>query len=111
VVSVRYKEKESADLCVKLMSGRFFAGQRVVAEIYDGHTKYESQKSKEELEEEEKQRLDRYARWLEAEEEKSKAERGAAPSFASEGSGQKEAGVEEEEGEGQVRIAADAPTP
>ncbi|KAG0282548.1 hypothetical protein BGZ96_000366 [Linnemannia gamsii] len=112
VVSVRYKEKESADLCVKLMSGRFFAGQRVVAEIYDGHTKYESQKSKEELEEEEKQRLDRYAKWLESEEEKSKAEKGVAPSFstASEGGGQKRAEAEED-GEGQVRIAADAPTP
>lgn len=109
-MSVRYKEKESADLCVRLMSGRFFAGQRVVAEIYDGHTKYESQKTKEELEEEEKQRLDRYAKWLESEEEKSKAERGLAPS-ASEGNGQKETEAEEEEGEGQVRIAADAPTP
>ncbi|KAF9124155.1 hypothetical protein BGW39_008411 [Mortierella sp. 14UC] len=100
VVSVRFKEKESAELCVKLMSGRFFAGQRVVAEIYDGHTKYESQKSKEELEEEEKQRLDRYAKWLETEEEKSKAEKAAAS-----GGG----GEADEEGEG--RIAADAPTP
>ncbi|GJJ78511.1 HIV Tat-specific factor 1 [Entomortierella parvispora] len=72
VVSVRYKDKESAELCVKLMSGRYFAGQRVEAEIYDGHTKYESTKTKEELEEEEKQRLDRYAKWLEAEEERAK---------------------------------------
>ncbi|KAF9149421.1 hypothetical protein BG015_008796 [Linnemannia schmuckeri] len=103
VVSVRYKDKESADLCVKLMSGRFFAGQRVVAEIYDGHTKYESQKSKEELEEEEKQRLDRYAKWLETEEEKSKAERGASKSFADD--------WKKEEGKEQVQIAADAPTP
>ncbi|KAG9063561.1 hypothetical protein KI688_004446 [Linnemannia hyalina] len=101
VVSVRYKDKESADLCVKLMSGRFFAGQRVVAEIYDGHTKYESQKSKEELEEEERQRLDRYAKWLEAEEERSKAERGV-------GTG---SGGGEEGREGEEKIAADAPTP
>ncbi|KAF8931658.1 hypothetical protein BGZ47_011738 [Haplosporangium gracile] len=103
VVSVRYKDKESADLCVKLMSGRFFAGQRVVAEIYDGHTRYESQKSKEELEEEEKQRLDRYAKWLEAEEEKSKAERRASESSADD--------RKEDEGKEQVRLAADAPTP
>ncbi|KAG0059908.1 hypothetical protein BGZ89_012711 [Linnemannia elongata] len=104
VVSVRYKDKESADLCVKLMSGRFFAGQRVVAEIYDGHTKYESQKSKEELEEEEKQRLDRYAKWLEAEEERSKAERGVGL-----GSGSSSGGGEAD-GEGEGKIAADAPT-
>lgn len=104
-MSVRYKDKESAELCVKLMSGRFFAGQRVVAEIYDGHTKYESQKSKEELEEEEKQRLDRYAKWLEAEEERSKAERGVGL-----GSGSSSGGGEVD-GEGEGKIAADAPTP
>ncbi|ORZ27874.1 hypothetical protein BCR41DRAFT_299494 [Lobosporangium transversale] len=72
VVSVRFKDKESAELCVRLMSGRYFAGQKVVAEIYDGHTKYDVKKSKEELEQEEKQRLDRYAKWLESEEEKEK---------------------------------------
>ncbi|KAG0213657.1 hypothetical protein BGX28_003810 [Mortierella sp. GBA30] len=99
VVSVRFKDKESADLCVKFMSGRFFAGQRVLAEIYDGHTKYEVQKSKEELEEEEKQRLDRYAKWLETEEENSKKAQAqqiqSTVSDASEG----------------PKIAADAPTP
>ncbi|KAF9919620.1 hypothetical protein FBU30_010731 [Linnemannia zychae] len=95
VVSVRFKDKESAELCVKLMSGRYFAGQRVAAEIYDGHTKYESHKTKEELEEEEKQRLERYAKWLEAEEEKSKAEKSIVPESTA----------------GEERIAADAPTP
>ncbi|KAF9101821.1 hypothetical protein BGX29_005238 [Mortierella sp. GBA35] len=113
VVSVRYKDKESAELCVKLMSGRYFAGQRVVAEIYDGHTRYESQKSKEELEEEEKQRLDRYAKWLESEEEKSKAaETAVAATGASSESGARTGGQRaEQDDEGQYRIAADAPTP
>ncbi|KAG0272559.1 hypothetical protein BGZ95_011686 [Linnemannia exigua] len=114
VVSVRFKEKESAELCVKLMSGRFFAGQRVVAEIYDGHTKYESQKSKEELEEEEKLRLDRYAKWLEAEEERSQAEKVAASASGGGGGSSEVMEVkeeEEEEEEGHGRIAADAPTP
>ncbi|KAK3807943.1 MAG: hypothetical protein J3R72DRAFT_99007 [Linnemannia gamsii] len=113
VVSVRFKEKESAELCVKLMSGRFFAGQRVIAEIYDGHTKYESQKSKEELEEEEKMRLDRYAKWLEAEEEKAQAEKaGASASGGRSDQVMEEVEVEEEEEEeGHGRIAADAPTP
>ncbi|KAG0043461.1 hypothetical protein BGZ83_011391 [Gryganskiella cystojenkinii] len=98
VVSVRYKDKESAELCVKLMSGRYFAGQRVEAEIYDGHTKYESTKTKQELEEEEKQRLERYARWLEAEEEKAKKEKQAN-------------GEDTGSRSGQATIAADAPTP
>ncbi|KAF8968891.1 HIV Tat-specific factor 1, partial [Entomortierella lignicola] len=89
VVSVRFKEKESAELCVRLMSGRYFAGQKVVAEIYDGHTRYEAQKSKEELEEEEKQRLDRYAKWLETEEQNSKKDKDDKA----------------------VKIATDAPTP
>ncbi|KAG0002950.1 hypothetical protein BGZ80_003503 [Entomortierella chlamydospora] len=89
VVSVRFKEKESAELCVRLMSGRFFAGQKVEAEIYDGHTRYEVHKSKEELEEEEKQRLDRYAKWLETEEQNSNKEKD----------------------DESIKIATDAPTP
>ncbi|KAG9320238.1 hypothetical protein KVV02_005859 [Mortierella alpina] len=107
VVSVRFKDKESAELCVKFMSGRFFAGQRVVAEIYDGHTKYEIQKSKEELELEEKQRLDRYARWLETEEEKNKLAQ--AGSSSTSGSAQVMALTADDDDE--PRIAADAPTP
>ncbi|KAI7821864.1 hypothetical protein BC939DRAFT_454716 [Gamsiella multidivaricata] len=97
VVSVRFKDKESAILCVRMMSGRYFAGQKVVAEIYDGHSKYEVQKTKEELEEEEKQRLDRYARWLEAEEEKEKKG--------------KQKTDDEADGDTEQTIAADAPTP
>ncbi|KAF9179586.1 hypothetical protein BGZ51_009849 [Haplosporangium sp. Z 767] len=101
VVSVRFKDKESAELCVKFMSGRYFAGQRVVAEIYDGHTRYEAHKTKEELEEEEKQRLDRYAKWIESEEEKEKQTQQHQ---------QTGAGVEANENE-EAKIAADAPTP
>ncbi|KAG0242101.1 hypothetical protein B0O80DRAFT_425904 [Mortierella sp. GBAus27b] len=94
VVSVRFKDKEAALLCVQMMSGRYFAGQKVEAAIYDGHTKYESKKSKEELEAEEKRRLERYAKWLETEEENNKTD---------------SSGVEEENTE--RTIAADAPTP
>ncbi|CAO3564985.1 unnamed protein product [Mortierella alpina] len=112
VVSVRFKDKESAELCVKFMSGRFFAGQRVVAEIYDGHTKYESQKSKEELEQEEKQRLERYAKWLEAEEEKNKVAQAGSALTSTSGSAQQDStmalATEDDDG---PRIAADAPTP
>ncbi|KAF9288603.1 hypothetical protein BGZ68_010903 [Mortierella alpina] len=109
VVSVRFKDKESAELCVKFMSGRFFAGQRVVAEIYDGHTKYEVQKTKEELELEEKQRLDRYAKWLETEEEKNKmAQAGSSSTTSGSAQGSTMDGAEDND---EPRIAADAPTP
>ncbi|KAF9354480.1 hypothetical protein BGX34_011009, partial [Mortierella sp. NVP85] len=94
VVSVRFKEKESALLCVQAMSGRYFAGQRVVAEIYDGHTKYETKRSREEQEEDERRRLERYAKWLETEEENNKS---------SDTIGQS--------GDTEKTIAADAPTP
>lgn len=82
------------------MSGRFFAGQRVEADIYDGHTKYENTKTKEQIEEEEKQRLDRYAKWLESEEEREKAAKKQEITTA----GQKDEDDEQ-------TIAADAPTP
>ncbi|KAI7906823.1 uncharacterized protein BX663DRAFT_497709 [Cokeromyces recurvatus] len=67
VISVRYKEKESADACVALMNGRYFSGRQISAEIYDGKTRYEKSggKSSEEDEEAEKLRLERYAKWLE----------------------------------------------
>lgn len=83
------------------MNGRFFAGQRVEADIYDGHTKYENSKTKEQLEEEEKQRLDRYAKWLESEEEREKAAKKQA-------AGNTSVGQEEDD---ERTIAADAPTP
>ncbi|KAF8938601.1 hypothetical protein EDD21DRAFT_380503 [Dissophora ornata] len=102
VVSVRFKDKESAENCVRLMSGRYFAGQKVIAEIYDGHSKYEVQKSKEELEEEEKRRLERYAKWLETEEENNRKE----------GQQQQQQGKGVvDNGDGEPTIAADAPTP
>lgn len=82
-------------MCVQLMSGRYFGGQKVEAGIYDGHTKYETKKSKEELEEEEKRRLDRYAKWLETEEENNK----------------NTSGTEQETDDVDGTIAADAPTP
>ncbi|OBZ83172.1 hypothetical protein A0J61_08784, partial [Choanephora cucurbitarum] len=46
---------------------RFFSGRQISAETYDGKTKYEKSggNSTEEDEEAEKQRLERYAKWLE----------------------------------------------
>lgn len=49
------------------MDGRFFGGRRLSAELYDGKTRYDAYKSGKagESEQEEKDRLDRYAAWLE----------------------------------------------
>ncbi|ORX93255.1 hypothetical protein K493DRAFT_262613 [Basidiobolus meristosporus CBS 931.73] len=70
VCSVKYREKLSADACVKMMNGRFFAGRQIKAEIFDGKTKYQksSLKESDETEEEAKQRLEKYAEWLESSE-------------------------------------------
>lgn len=67
VVSIRFRDPEPAAACVRLMNGRFFGGRRLVAEVYDGKTRYDAYKSGkgQETEEEEKARLDRYAKWLE----------------------------------------------
>ncbi|KAG1609010.1 hypothetical protein G6F46_011120 [Rhizopus delemar] len=67
VISVRFKEKESAEACVTLMNNRYFAGRQITAEIFDGKAKYEKSggKQTEEDEEAEKQRLEKYAKWLE----------------------------------------------
>lgn len=45
-------------------------GLRIEATLYDGHTKYDVRKSKEEQEAKEKLRLERCAKWFEAEEGK-----------------------------------------
>jgi HIV Tat-specific factor 1 len=49
------------------MNNRYFAGRQITAEIFDGKAKYEKSggKQTEEDEEAEKQRLEKYAKWLE----------------------------------------------
>jgi len=71
IISVRYKEPESAEACITLMDKRYFAGKQISAEIYDGHTKYQKSGAAdgEEDEEAEKARLEKYARWLESQEQ------------------------------------------
>src|SRR5947209_7968981 len=51
---------------IQKMNGRFFAGRRVEAEIFDGKQKYLKTGSKSnETDEEEATRLEKYAKWLE----------------------------------------------
>lgn len=49
------------------MNNRYFAGRQISAEIYDGKTRYEKSgaRTTEEDDENEKARLERYAKWLE----------------------------------------------
>ncbi|RKP39909.1 hypothetical protein BJ085DRAFT_22709, partial [Dimargaris cristalligena] len=66
VISVKFVDKTSAIACVELMDGRWFGGQRVSAQLYDGKTQYEYSKSNE-SEEATKARLEKFAEWLEEE--------------------------------------------
>ena len=40
VVSVRFADLESAERCIEVMNGRFFAKRRLLAEHWDGATDY-----------------------------------------------------------------------
>ncbi|ORZ37385.1 hypothetical protein BCR44DRAFT_85166 [Catenaria anguillulae PL171] len=61
IILVRFKEPLSALACIQLMNGRFFGGQQVVAELYDG-TKYKRSKKNDADDE---ARLQAYEKWLE----------------------------------------------
>ncbi|GBB86581.1 hypothetical protein RclHR1_00130022 [Rhizophagus clarus] len=66
IVSVKFKDQLSAEACVMKMNGRFFAGRRIEAEIFDGKQKYKKTGAKSgETEEEESVRLEKYSKWLE----------------------------------------------
>ncbi|KAJ3123785.1 hypothetical protein HK101_006282, partial [Irineochytrium annulatum] len=64
VISVRFKEQDAADLCIKRNNGRFFGGKKVVAYLYDGKEKFKETKTAEEKEAEEAKRLEGYEKWL-----------------------------------------------
>ncbi|KAI8062690.1 nuclear mRNA splicing factor-associated protein [Gongronella butleri] len=69
IISVRFAEPKVAKACVLMMNNRYFAGKQISAEIYDGKTKYQkSGGNSAEDEQAEKERLERYAKWLEGEE-------------------------------------------
>ena len=61
VVSVHFKEAEEADSCVQNLHQRWFAQRRVLAETWDGKTKYEVL----ETEEEREARLKKWEKYLE----------------------------------------------
>ncbi|XP_071452233.1 17S U2 SnRNP complex component HTATSF1 [Hetaerina americana] len=61
VAQVYFDDPEEADICVKLLNGRWFGQRRLVAETWDGKTKYRI----EETEEEKEKRLQNWAKFLE----------------------------------------------
>ena len=63
VSAVSFQEFDSADQCVQLMNGRFFAGRRLTAEHWDGKTRYKI----EETEEEAEKRFQQWEQFLESE--------------------------------------------
>ncbi|KAJ1969061.1 hypothetical protein IWQ62_000859, partial [Dispira parvispora] len=70
VVSVKFSEKASATACVELMNGRWFGGRRVSAELYDGRSRYGASQPRE-TEEETQERLEKFAQWLEQQDDNS----------------------------------------
>ena len=45
VVSVKFEDKLAAEKCMAVMNGRNFAGAKLVAEMWDGHTSYKIEES------------------------------------------------------------------
>ncbi|KAI1286653.1 HIV Tat-specific factor 1 [Halotydeus destructor] len=50
VASVTFDDFQSAEKCVKLMNGRFFAGRQLIAFNWDGRTKFRIEETEEEAE-------------------------------------------------------------
>ncbi|KAI9142042.1 hypothetical protein BKA69DRAFT_1016884, partial [Paraphysoderma sedebokerense] len=64
VMSIRFKEPESAKLCIQFLNGRFFDGKRIEAEIFDGKAKYRKSGGRDD--EDEESRIEKYQKWLES---------------------------------------------
>ncbi|KAI9329586.1 hypothetical protein DFJ73DRAFT_860497 [Zopfochytrium polystomum] len=66
VMTVRFKEQEAAERCVERNDGRFFAGRKIAAYLYDGKEKFKETKTQADIEAEEAKRLAAYEAWLES---------------------------------------------
>lgn len=61
VLAVFFDDFESADKCVQLMNGRWFAGRQLNASNWDGRTRYKIEESEEDA----KKRIDEWNKFLE----------------------------------------------
>ncbi|KAJ2916788.1 hypothetical protein MD484_g3643, partial [Candolleomyces efflorescens] len=68
VMTVKFKDPVSAAACVIKMNGRFFDGQRVIAELFTGRQRFKRSGTGEDIGtggvEEEKHRLEQFEQWL-----------------------------------------------
>ncbi len=64
--TIKFRERESAEACLRLMNGRYFGGRRIAAYSYDGSFSLREQSTRAEAEEQE--RLERFGEWLEGQE-------------------------------------------
>jgi HIV Tat-specific factor 1 len=62
VIQIKFKTPTAAANCIQLMNGRFFAGSKISCFFWDGKTDY---KKPPETEEEVKQRIEDFGKWLE----------------------------------------------
>jgi HIV Tat-specific factor 1 len=62
VVMIKFHSAAPAESCVKIMNGRYFDRRQVMAEFWDGETDYRTKVSNEE----EKDRLEAFGKWLES---------------------------------------------
>ena len=70
VVSVMFRSPEEGDVCVAALRGRWFAKKQIIAETYDGKTKYQIHETEEEKEE----RLRGWETFLETDSDSKKAQ-------------------------------------
>jgi HIV Tat-specific factor 1 len=69
VASVKFTTTQAAAACVRLMNGRHFSGQKIVAFIADGTQRFQRTRERkgpgEDDDEEEERRLEGFGQWLE----------------------------------------------
>jgi len=65
VVVIKFEDHFLAEKCIAKMNGRFFAGRRLEADLYDGWTNYEVKESEEQRQE----RMKAFGSWLEDDDE------------------------------------------
>lgn len=69
IISVRFKEEDQAQDCIRLMNGRYFGGRQIVAELFDGKRRYlktgKNAGNDEDDGQEEEERLEKFGSWLE----------------------------------------------
>jgi HIV Tat-specific factor 1 len=61
--TVKFREKEAAAACIKLMNGRYFDGKRINAIYYDGS--FSLKESKDDADGDGVERLEKFGEWLE----------------------------------------------